>query len=82
MKVYCDGGYAGRVECRRNRVTGTMVGLYHTARADMDEDSGKWSAVCEDHGSILSCDTLRQARGFMTDVADWCEDCREKHDGS
>jgi hypothetical protein len=34
------------------------------------------------HGSILSCDTLRQARGFMTDVADWCEDCREVHDGS
>lgn len=80
MKVYSDGGYAGRVECRRNRVTGARVGLYHTGQAQLDEDSGKWSIICEDHGSILSLDTMSAARSHMADVAGWCEYCREKQD--
>jgi len=46
----------------------------------LDTEGGRWSAVCETHGTLLSCDTRTEARlearwARRENRADWCEDC-------
>lgn len=73
-KQYSAHGRAGCVQLRKARRTGTTVGVYHTEQAAMGGE--KWSIVCEDHGFIISIDTLSLARDHATEPDQWCEDCQ------
>lgn len=80
-REYAFDGLAGCVERRRNRTTGLLVGLYHNGQAGFDDDDGRapWSTVCEEHGHIVSHDTLALARTHLADPAGWCEQCGANH---
>jgi hypothetical protein len=67
--------YAGLREWRKNRVTGTFVGVYDGRAADMDTDAGRWQTVCEPHGTIISHPTLALARYHAASPDEWCEKC-------
>ena len=77
-RTYNLNGYAGLVERRRNRRTGTLVGLYHAHQAGIDADpETPWVTVCEDHGSTISHQTLALARSGMVAPDDWCDECAD-----
>lgn len=77
--IYAFNGLAGCVIQRRSRETGTLVGLYHSLQSGMESDPElPWSTVCEDHSSIVSHPTLRDAKHFLGYPTQWCDDCREK----
>jgi len=77
-KTYNLNGYAGLVERRRNRRTGTLVGLYHAHQAGIDADpETPWSTVCEDHSSMIGHRTLALARSGMVAPDDWCAACAD-----
>lgn len=67
---------AGLVSLRRNRRSRTMIGIYsEKAGAGLECDSSlPWSVVCEDHGTLVSCSTLEEARGAAS-CPDFCETC-------
>lgn len=69
-------GIAGLRLQRRNRTTGTLVGLYDGGPAGLDTEGGRWQTVCEEHGSICSHDTYAVAADFLSHPAEWCEDCQ------
>lgn len=69
--------YAGVVQQRRNRQTGTIVSVVDGDAADMDTDAGRWQTVCEDHGATAAWGSQAQARTFAPSPADWCEECGE-----
>ena len=78
VRQYSEAGRAGCVQLRRSKRTGTMVGIYHTAQAEMDDDpKNPWVTVCEDHGTFCTHAALRDAREHAPDV-DWCEACQKK----
>lgn len=68
---------AGCVQLRDSRSTGTAVGIYRGADAGLCTEGGPWSIVCEEHGAIVACETLKQARTHAPDPRGWCDDCRE-----
>jgi hypothetical protein len=68
-------GIAGLRAQRRNRTTGTLVGLYDGEPAGMDTEGGRWQTVCEDHGTICSHETMKVAESFLSHPQNWCEDC-------
>lgn len=82
MKSYGAYGFAGCVQIRRNRETGTRVGVYNGEQAGLDTDDGRtpWSTICEDHGSICSHPTLALARDHAAEPSGWCEDCQAETD--
>ena len=65
-------GYRGH---RRNRITGTTVVLLDGRAADLDTDGGRWSLMCEDHGSVCAFMHQHDAREFMAHPGEWCEGC-------
>lgn len=68
---------AGRVEVRRARATGTLVGLYRSVEGGMENDPElPWSVVCEDHSCLVSTATRATARSAMACPNDWCPVCR------
>lgn len=71
--------YVGCVKlsyCRRG--TGTLVGVYRSAEAGMEEDPATpWSVVCEPHGSIVSVHSRRAAFAVSADSTEFCDDCRD-----
>jgi hypothetical protein len=67
--------HAGLRYWTRARSTGTYVGIYDGAEADMDTCAGRWQTLCEDHGSIISHRTLALARRHRTSPEEWCEVC-------
>lgn len=69
--------YAGLRQYRKNRATGTYVGVYDGEAAEMDTSSGRWQTVCEVHGSIIAHGTLALAIYHAADVTGWCEACGE-----
>ena len=69
--------YAGLREWRKNRRTGTTVAIYDGLAAAMDTDAGRWQTVCEDHGAILSHETLALARYHAAAPDEWCEGCQD-----
>lgn len=81
MKAYSYNGWAGCVELRRNRVTGTLVGVYHAEQARLCAEAGPWVTVCEDHGTTINHASLRAARHHAAAPHDWCETCQEEHYG-
>lgn len=67
--------YAGLRSYTRARSTGTHVGVYDGEPAGMDTAGGRWQTVCEEHGSVISHETLRLARQWASCPEDWCETC-------
>jgi len=78
MKQYSDGGFAGRVESKKRR-SGATVSIYHSVQAGMDDDGGRWTAICEDHSAIISTDTLKGVRSAASQSYEWCEGCQRPH---
>ena len=62
---------------RTNPTTKTQISLYYGPDAGMDTAGGDWQTVCEDHGTVISHQTYKLARGWMTEPWTWCEPCRE-----
>lgn len=65
--------FAGLLQSRRNRASGTIVSVYNTDEAGLD--GGSYSTVCEEHGAICTHDTLKLAR-WHASMPDWCEICQ------
>lgn len=66
---------AGCLQRRKARDSGAEVSIYRNADADMDDQGGPYSTVCEDHGTVVAHRTLRQARRQAAAPLDWCIDC-------
>lgn len=66
--------YAGVVESKKRRYTGTVVTIYKAKEAGLDPEGGKWVGCCEEHGQVCMFETLRQARRHAP-LADWCSVC-------
>lgn len=56
----------------RDTKHGVRVSLY-----DGITDGGRWSLVCETHGTVLAVETLRAAEAWWGHPKDWCEGCRD-----
>lgn len=70
---------AGCIEVRRSRATGTLVGLYRSAEAGMEEDpETPYTTVCEEHNTLVCHATLKLARENLPDPRGWCDECRDK----
>jgi hypothetical protein len=41
----------------------------------MAADGGRWQTVCEEHGGVISYETLAAAREFAPHPEEWCEYC-------
>lgn len=68
---------SGRVEIRRARSTGTLVGLYRSLEGGMENDPElPWTVVCEPHACLVSMGTREEARSAMACPNDWCPVCR------
>lgn len=57
------------------RSTGRPVSIYDGTAAELDTAGGRWQTVCEDHGFIVSHDTLRLARWHASAPESWCGVC-------
>ena len=68
---------AGCVQLRRNRRTGTVVGIYLADEAGLCPEGGEFITVCEDHGFVCNHESMRLARDHATDPTMWCESCQE-----
>lgn len=72
-----SGTYAGEVERRRNRQSGTTVVL-------LDRDNGgdwvdadeRWVTLCDEHSTTCGHETRLTARYFVATPEEWCEECR------
>lgn len=73
--------YAGLRQYRKARETGRYVGVYDGIEQGLDIDGGRWQTVCEDHGHIISHDTLATALAFAAHPLEWCESCVAIADG-
>jgi len=70
--------YAGLRSYRRARSTGRFVGVYDGIESGMDTDGGRWQTVCEDHGSVISHETLKLAMWHSSAPEGWCEPCGDQ----
>ena len=68
-------GWAGYRAHRVSRATGTTVVLVDGRDALLDTDGGRWSLVCEAHGAVCAFSHQQDARAFMADPTEWCDDC-------
>lgn len=68
-------GIPGLVQLRKSRQTGTMVGIYDGELQGLDTESGRWSTVCEEHGTVIAHQTLALAKTWAPVPDEWCEDC-------
>jgi len=67
---------AGCVSLRRCRTTGTIVGLYRSKEAGLESEEGcGWTAVCEDHGTLVSGSSRAALAGISS--LEFCDECRE-----
>ena len=53
----------------------TMVVLVDSYEQGIGD--GKWALVCDKHNNLLVFDIQADAKDFMGEVGDWCEQCRE-----
>lgn len=72
--------FAGLIVQARARETGTLTTVYDTEAAMLDPDSGRYSVVCEDHGTIFATDSLSMARWLRAHPLQFCDDCRGDDD--
>lgn len=69
------GGYAGLIQARVARSTGTAVAVWDAEAQGQDTTDGRWAVVCESHGAILNRKTRAAAVHFAPFPANFCEDC-------
>lgn len=71
--------YAGFRSVRRNPRTGTFIVVLDDREQgdESDPDVGRWTTLCDDHGTLIFHDTLRLAEWHAADPEGWCEECRE-----
>jgi hypothetical protein len=62
------------IETRRSRVTGNQLSVGRAEAFGLDPEGQRWIASCDDHGTIVGCDTKAQA--MSSTGLDFCEDCR------
>lgn len=74
--------YAGLRDWRKARSSRTHIGVYDGIEAGMDTFAGRWQTMCEEHGNIISHETLALARSHASVPEDWCEGCRDIVDGT
>lgn len=68
----------GCVQLRTSRIRCVEVGIYRSQEAGMECDPTlPWSVVCEQHGTLVSTETLELARAVAPDPLNWCDECRE-----
>jgi hypothetical protein len=77
---YIRAHFAGALESRINRRTGTTVTLYRAHDAELDEDAGPYATVCEQHGAVVHHRSRSVARSWLAAPDEWCEQCAELHD--
>lgn len=56
---------------------GALVSVWDGEAQGMDTEGGRWSTVCEGHGTIIAHETLTLALSHSADPLGWCEDCRD-----
>ena len=72
---------------RVNRQTGTTIVILDLAHPDSGFDpneAGRWATICDEHGTIITHDTLALARHHAPDPLGWCEVCMDlsQHGGT
>lgn len=79
-RTYDFAGMAGCVVQRRAQQTGTLVGVYNSEQAGLEDDmSCAWMTVCEVHGVLVGHTSMRNAISWAADPASWCEWCRARN---
>lgn len=68
-------GYAGWRSTHIARSTGRAVSIYDGIEAGFDVCGGRWQTLCEDHGYIVSHETLSIARLHASEPEEWCGVC-------
>ena len=74
-KQHNFGGFAGCVQIRKNRQSGTRIGVYDSIAQGIDGDY-PWACVCEEHHTCCCFDTLASAISHAV-APDWCEECQK-----
>lgn len=78
-KEYGFEGFAGCVTQSRSRVTGTLVGLYHSEQAGIESDPATpWAVVCEKHATCVCVETLSVGYATLPNPCNFCDQCREE----
>lgn len=78
-KEYHFNHVAGCVIQKKSRVTGTLVGVYHSGQAGLDDDpSCAWMTVCEEHHTLVGHSSLKAAQSWSSDPCGWCHYCRAR----
>jgi len=76
-KAYNYNGLQGCVLQCKVRSTKTLVGVYHSIQAGMEDDpTAVWSTVCETHGNLVGHLSLGVAIDWVATPEVWCEDCQ------
>jgi hypothetical protein len=71
-------GYAGFRQARVARETGTLILVLDGGAANLDTVAGRWQTICDDHGYVISHETLALARSHAANPLGWCEDCADE----
>lgn len=77
IRQYSSRGVAGLV-ARVKLPGGTERSVYVAEQSGLDSDD-PWVAVCETHGTMVSCASERLARERMRET-EWCEECSVEED--
>ena len=70
--------WAGYRSAHFARTTGTLVVVVDAVEQGLSDgrSDGRWAAVCDDHKTLVTTDTLQLARYHAADPTGWCEDCQ------
>lgn len=71
-------GWAGCIQARINRQTGTLVAVIdsHAPGGDwMDAEAGRYTLLCDDHSETIAVETKAQVSTFAPVPDEWCEQC-------
>ncbi len=75
--VYNFDEQPGCVVRAKNRISGSIIGLYHVKQAGLDESQGSWAAKCETHGITKYCTASLNAKMSLSDPTEWCAQCEK-----
>lgn len=75
--VYNFDEQAGCVVRGKNRMTGSIIGLYQATQAGLDDSKGNWVVKCDTHGPMLSFTSALHAKMSISDPTEWCAECKE-----
>ena len=62
------------ISCRTGK-TGFSLCIYKGTIFELDSEGNRYTVMCEEHSTLVYVETLVDAR--LTDVDDFCDDCRE-----